>query len=171
MEQNEPNNEKKDQTTDQNDQIENENNPIQDGNDQSEDSKEPNEKQILVTKASIYKDKALNMAKNGLIKTKNSLMSFLFPDEEPYIPTPTDELKGSFWMTRIVFLRGLALVYLISFLVAFDQNKELIGDRGLSPLKIHMKVWVNHHIYTIKFRSFKRSKFVTFRPWRNTTKT
>ncbi len=47
-------------------------------------------------------------------------------------------LKHSYWFTRIVFLRGLALVYLVAFAVALDQNTHLIGDRGLLPLKQHL---------------------------------
>ena len=49
-----------------------------------------------------------------------------------------EDLRHSYWLTRVVFLRSLALIYLVAFLVAFDQNEELIGDRGLLPLRIHL---------------------------------
>ncbi len=47
-------------------------------------------------------------------------------------------LRHSYWLTRVVFLRSLALIYLVAFLVALDQNADLIGDRGLLPLKLHL---------------------------------
>jgi hypothetical protein len=43
---------------------------------------------------------------------------------------------GSFFLTRIVFLRGLAFVYFIAFQIALRQNKGLIGDNGITPGKI-----------------------------------
>ena len=34
-------------------------------------------------------------------------------------------------LTRVIFIRSLALVYLVAFLVAYNQNPGLIGDNGL----------------------------------------
>jgi hypothetical protein len=48
-------------------------------------------------------------------------------------------LKGTYWFSRIVFLRGLALIYFVAFAVALGQNKQLIGDNGLTPLRIYMR--------------------------------
>ena len=48
------------------------------------------------------------------------------------------DLRKSFWLTRIVFLRSLAFIYFVAFLVSFDQNKQLIGDNGLLPLKSYL---------------------------------
>ncbi|XP_045397003.1 lipase maturation factor 1 isoform X2 [Lemur catta] len=45
---------------------------------------------------------------------------------------------GTFWLTRIVLLKALAFVYLVAFLVAFQQNKQLVGDRGLLPCKAYL---------------------------------
>ena len=42
---------------------------------------------------------------------------------------------GSFWLVRSLFLRGLAFVYGVAFLVALHQNKALIGDRGITPAR------------------------------------
>ena len=39
------------------------------------------------------------------------------------------------YLVRILFLRGLGFVSFIAFLVAFQQNKALIGDRGITPAK------------------------------------
>ena len=51
-----------------------------------------------------------------------------------------DELKaGSYWLTRVIFLRFLAFIYLIAFAVSYHQNKELIGDRGLTPARLYLR--------------------------------
>jgi hypothetical protein len=42
---------------------------------------------------------------------------------------------GSYYLTRIIFLRGLAFVYFVAFLIAHRQNKGLIGDNGITPGK------------------------------------
>ncbi|XP_046574863.1 LOW QUALITY PROTEIN: lipase maturation factor 1-like [Haliotis rubra] len=41
--------------------------------------------------------------------------------------------KGTFWLTRIVILRSFGFVYFVAFLVALNQNKQLIGKNGLLP--------------------------------------
>ncbi|XP_045141955.1 lipase maturation factor 1 [Echinops telfairi] len=46
---------------------------------------------------------------------------------------------GTFWLTRVVLLRALAFVYCVAFLVAFQQNKQLIGDRGLLPCRLYLQ--------------------------------
>ena len=50
-----------------------------------------------------------------------------------------DIKAGSYWLTRIVFLRFLAFIYLVAFLVSYHQNKELIGDRGLTPARLYLR--------------------------------
>jgi len=42
----------------------------------------------------------------------------------------------SYHLTRILFLRMLAIVYIAAFSVAKFQNKGLIGDRGIAPARI-----------------------------------
>mmetsp|Transcript_25720 Transcript_25720/g.43602 ORF Transcript_25720/g.43602 Transcript_25720/m.43602 type:complete len:711 (+) Transcript_25720:134-2266(+) len=42
----------------------------------------------------------------------------------------------SYHLTRILFLRMLAIVYIAAFSVAKFQNKGLIGDRGVAPARI-----------------------------------
>ncbi|MDY6769069.1 MAG: lipase maturation factor family protein [Candidatus Nanohaloarchaea archaeon] len=42
---------------------------------------------------------------------------------------------GSYWLVRFIFQRGLALVYLIAFLVAVTQYRALLGEDGLLPLE------------------------------------
>ena len=51
-----------------------------------------------------------------------------------------NEIKaGSYWLTRIVFLRFLGFIYLVAFMVSYHQNKELIGDRGLTPARLYLR--------------------------------
>nr|XP_033771002.1 lipase maturation factor 1 [Geotrypetes seraphini] len=64
--------------------------------------------------------------------------------ESPVAPRAQDEppcrlRPGSFWLTRIVLLRAIAFVYFVAFLVAYHQNKQLIGDQGLLPCKLYLK--------------------------------
>ena len=61
-------------------------------------------------------------------------------DEKPTTKTTPDsvDLRKTFWLTRIVFLRSLAFIYFVAFLISFDQNKELIGDNGLTPTKLYL---------------------------------
>ena len=48
------------------------------------------------------------------------------------------DLRNTFWLTRIIFLRALAFIYFVAFLISYNQNKELIGDNGLLPAKIYL---------------------------------
>jgi hypothetical protein len=45
---------------------------------------------------------------------------------------------GTWWLTRIVFLRALGGVYLTAFLVGLHQNGALLGERGLLPATTYM---------------------------------
>ncbi|XP_073774104.1 lipase maturation factor 1 isoform X2 [Danio rerio] len=47
--------------------------------------------------------------------------------------------RGSFWLTRIVLLRSIAFIYLVAFTVAYNQNKQLIGEKGLMPCKDYLR--------------------------------
>lgn len=50
--------------------------------------------------------------------------------------TATMELSSkSFFLVRIIFLRAMAFVYFVAFLVAYHQNKPLIGDNGITPAR------------------------------------
>ena len=44
-----------------------------------------------------------------------------------------------YWFARFVFERGLGLVYLIAFLVALNQFRPLLGERGLLPVPAFVK--------------------------------
>src|SRR5467141_3686997 len=38
-----------------------------------------------------------------------------------------------YWLTRFVFERAVGVIYLVAFLVAFNQFRPLLGERGLLP--------------------------------------
>jgi Lipase maturation factor len=41
---------------------------------------------------------------------------------------------GSYWLTRLLFQRALAIVYFIAFLCALNQFRPLLGEHGLLPV-------------------------------------
>jgi hypothetical protein len=47
--------------------------------------------------------------------------------------------NDGYWLTRTVFQRALALVYLIAFINAVNQFKPLLGERGLLPAPLWIK--------------------------------
>ena len=46
-----------------------------------------------------------------------------------------EQTQPTFYLSRIVFIRALALVYSTAFTIAWHQNKALIGDTGMTPAK------------------------------------
>ncbi|XP_061561985.1 lipase maturation factor 1 isoform X2 [Phycodurus eques] len=52
---------------------------------------------------------------------------------------------GTFWLTRIVLLRSVAFIYFVAFSVAYNQNKQLIGENGLMPCKSYLNS-VKHYV-------------------------
>ena len=45
----------------------------------------------------------------------------------------------NYWTVRLVFQRGLALVYAIAFLVTLNQFGPLLGEHGLLPVPFFVK--------------------------------
>ena len=45
-----------------------------------------------------------------------------------------------YWISRLVFLRALAAVYLIAFLVAANQFRPLLGERGMLPVPRFLRI-------------------------------
>jgi len=39
------------------------------------------------------------------------------------------------WLVRLLFLRGVAAIYLIAFVSALNQFPALLGERGLLPVR------------------------------------
>jgi hypothetical protein len=46
---------------------------------------------------------------------------------------------NGYWLARFVYQRGIALVYLIAFIVALNQFRPLLGERGLLPVPMWLK--------------------------------
>src|SRR5579884_1712491 len=44
-----------------------------------------------------------------------------------------------YWLTRLLLERGIGIICLIAFLVALNQFKPLLGERGLLPVPIFVK--------------------------------
>jgi hypothetical protein len=53
----------------------------------------------------------------------------------------------TYWHTRVIFLRSLAFIQLVAFMVAFNQNEYLLGEHGLTPAIPHLQRW-EHSILT-----------------------
>ena len=45
----------------------------------------------------------------------------------------SDEL-APYWYSRLIFERGLALIYLIAFIAVVNQFVPLLGEHGLLPV-------------------------------------
>ncbi|MEU9776849.1 lipase maturation factor family protein [Streptomyces sanyensis] len=45
----------------------------------------------------------------------------------------------AYWLSRLVFQRALAVVYLVAFLSAALQFRALIGERGMLPVPAHLR--------------------------------
>lgn len=42
-------------------------------------------------------------------------------------------LKTSYWLTRVLLLRGMGIIYLTAFLTSASQSRPLFGSTGLNP--------------------------------------
>jgi len=47
--------------------------------------------------------------------------------------------RDSYWLTRLVLQRSLAVVYLIAFIAVIHQFKPLLGEHGLLPVPVFVK--------------------------------
>lgn len=53
--------------------------------------------------------------------------------------TARGDLRGRYWLTRLVFLRFLGLIYLLAFLCLCQQVQPLIGSHGLLPARHYLE--------------------------------
>jgi Lipase maturation factor len=44
-----------------------------------------------------------------------------------------------YWISRLVFLRAMAVIYLVAFLVAVNQFRALMGERGMLPIPRYLR--------------------------------
>jgi hypothetical protein len=65
--------------------------------------------------------------------------------------------NDGYWLTRAVFQRGLALIYLIAFLNAVNQFKPLLGEHGLLPVP----AWVR----SVPFREMPSLFYLAPKDW------
>jgi Lipase maturation factor len=49
-----------------------------------------------------------------------------------------DDVRG-LWLARLLLLRGIGVICLIAFLVALNQFRPLLGERGLLPVPLFLK--------------------------------
>ncbi|XP_053706537.1 lipase maturation factor 1 [Synchiropus splendidus] len=73
-----------------------------------------------------------NSAKDGVEETNNLVKDELQEKRQPTLR------RGTYWLTRIVLLRSVAFIYFVAFTVAYNQNKQLIGNNGLMPCKDYL---------------------------------
>ena len=64
------------------------------------------------------------------------------------------DLRNCYAFTRIVFLRYLAFIYAVAFLVAYTQNEGLIGSDGLTPAKPWMDMVYTRSCGSDRWRCF-----------------
>src|SRR5579872_4778906 len=68
-------------------------------------------------------------------------------------------LFGSeYWLARFAFQRGLALIYLVAFLVALHQFRPLLGEEGLLPVPQFLR-YVNFRRVPSIFHLFYSDNF------------
>ena len=67
---------------------------------------------------------------------------------------------GEYWLTRLVFQRGLALVYCIAFLVAINQFLPLLGERGILPVIKSLSKLLYRAIASSRYRLFGKNEEV-----------
>jgi hypothetical protein len=79
--------------------------------------------------------------------------------------TILDSLFGQeYWLSRFFIQRGVAIVYLIAFLVVLQQFKPLLGENGLLPVSRFLKL-VDFGQAPSIFHFYYSDKFLTFIAW------
>lgn len=66
--------------------------------------------------------------------------------------------SSEYWLARFAFQRGLALIYLLAFLVALNQFRPLVGERGLLPVPEFLR-YVNFRRTPSIFHLFYSDRF------------
>jgi hypothetical protein len=74
-----------------------------------------------------------------------------------------DDLRG-LWVTRLLLLRGIGALCLIAFLVALNQFRPLLGERGLLPVPLYVKQ-IPFRISPSLFYLFPRDIAFTLGAW------
>jgi lipase maturation factor 1 len=82
--------------------------------------------------------KPVQHANNEIQPQTSNKSTDLTEEDSSDIYTSAELLPGSYWLTRIVFLRYIAFIYCVAFAVALHQNVHLIGQHGLQPLHLFL---------------------------------
>src|SRR3954468_9496965 len=73
------------------------------------------------------------------------------------------DIRG-YWLTRLLLYRGLGVICLIAFLVALNQFRPLLGERGLLPVPLFVKL-VPFRSSPSLFYLFPRDSAFTIAAW------
>nr|XP_039274216.1 lipase maturation factor 1-like [Styela clava] len=65
-------------------------------------------------------------------------------EDDAFDSSKSSWAPGTFWFTRILFLRFLGFIYFTAFFVALQQNIPLIGKDGILPASKHMLMYENY---------------------------
>src|SRR5438105_2248813 len=74
-----------------------------------------------------------------------------------------EDIRG-YWVTRLLLYRGLGVICLIAFLVALNQFRPLLGERGLLPVPLFIKR-VPFRLSPSLFYLFPRDAAFTVAAW------
>ncbi|KAG7337893.1 hypothetical protein IV203_017770 [Nitzschia inconspicua] len=88
---------------------------------------------------------------SGLATSSMPTKLFLHAGALPLTRAATSP-HSSFFLTRIVLIRGMAFVYMVAFWIAFQQNKGLIGDTGIAPARAVLDAAQNRGVQNRKRR-------------------
>jgi len=72
--------------------------------------------------------------------------------------------SSEYWLARFAFQRGLALIYLLAFLVALNPFRPLVGERGLLPVPEFLR-YVNFRRAPSIFHLFYADRFFGAVAW------
>ncbi|XP_059154245.1 lipase maturation factor 1-like [Physella acuta] len=78
-------------------------------------------------------------------KTQENKSSSPQNSDENMEPPSFENLKGSFWLTRIVLIRYMGFIYFVAYYVSLNQNRPLLGKNGLLPANVFLNNVRNHH--------------------------
>lgn len=66
-------------------------------------------------------------------------------DKSKVKPEQQADLRETYYLTRSYLLRYIGFIYLVAFLVAFNQNAALLGRKGLLPVDVYFRRILTAH--------------------------
>ena len=95
----------------------------------------PSIKDILVQSSKSHPRKKTRIMISSMLATSLSFLMIIKPAAASTATAAVSSALPSYHLTKILFLRLLAIVYIAAFSVAKNQNRGLIGDNGISPAR------------------------------------